>query len=117
MTEAATSGEHRFHELMLSEVRTTVGKLGEKVDAYHEEAAMLHSKLDLHIATCDMRYAAAQKDIKDHTPRASPILRKGGLLQRVFDGMMEHLGLIVVLTTINALFFAWTHGFHQIATP
>ncbi len=120
--DATTSGENRFHELMLAEVRNTVGKLGEKVDDYRNESAVLHSKLDLHIATCDMRYAAAQdKIVKEHTPIGTPHLRtaehesalfsKNRLFKRMLDGVVEHAGLVVIITLVQMAVFAWSHGF------
>ncbi len=111
---------------MLEEVRAGNARLSEKVDAYRDEAAILHSKLDLHIATCDLRYAAAQKAVREHTPFAVPVQKgsdqesalfsKQRLFKRMVDGVVEHLGLIVVLTVINMVFFAWTHGFRQVVT-
>ncbi len=127
MNDATRSGEQRFQELMLQEVRATVGKLEDKLDAYHDEATVTNSTLSLHIATCDMRYAAAQKKIVDQTPIGTPhiptkehesaLFSKNRLVKRVVDGVVEHFGLIVVLTVVNGLFFAYTHGFHQAISP
>lgn len=115
-----TSGVLKFQELLIQEMRSNHRDLVARVDEYHAEAAVMNSKMDLHIATCDLRRQKWERT-QDTTPRATPMVSsieaesalfsKKRIFRKMFDGIAEHAGLIVVLTIIQMALFAWNHGF------